>query len=166
MAAALRGDQGAYRLLLNDLRLWMTAYYVKRVHRNNVEDLVQDTLMTVHNKRQTYDTARPLGPWVAAIARHRWIDHMRTTLKYVETPIDDDFPAEEPAKDESAKHDIKILLQLIPSPQAQVIEMVKLKEMSIEETAKATGHSPSSVKVMIHRGMKKMMRSVQEAQDD
>ena len=137
MAAALRGDQAAYRLLLTDLRAWLTAYYIKRVHRNNVEDLVQDTLMTLHNKRQTYDPARPFGPWIAAIARHRWIDHMRATLKYVETPIDDDFPAQEQARDESAKHDIATLLKLIPPAQAQVIEMVKLKEMSIEDTAKA-----------------------------
>jgi len=83
MRAALKGDQEVYRLLLTGLRLWLAAYFAKRVHFNAVEDLVQDTLLTLHAKRQTFDPHYSFGPWIAAIARHRWIDHMRATLKYV-----------------------------------------------------------------------------------
>ena len=166
MRAALAGDQGAYRLLLNDLRPWLLAYFRKRVHGHAVEDLAQDTLVTLHNKRQTFDPARPFGPWIAAVARHRWIDHMRATLKYVETELDEDLPQDDISRDECAKHDVKSLLGLIPAGHAQVIEMVKLQEMSIEEVSKQTGHSPSSVKIMVHRGMKKMMAAVEEIQDE
>lgn len=166
MRAALVGDQNAYRLLLSDLRPWLTAYFRKRVHQNAVEDLVQDTLMSLHGKRQTFDPKYPFGPWIAAIARHRWIDHMRATLKYVETEIDQDFPSQEHQRDECARHDVKTLLKLIPPAQAEVIEMVKLREMSVEEVSQKTGHSPSNVKIMVHRGMKKMMAVVEEVQDD
>lgn len=164
--AVLKGDQNAYRLLLTSLRLWLMAYFTKRVHSNVVEDLIQDTLLTLHAKRQTFDSRYLFGPWIAAVARHRWIDHMRATLKYVETQLEDDYPSQETERDICAKHDVKILLKLIPSPQAEVIELVKLKEFSIEEASKQTGHSSSSVKVMIHRGMKKMMAAVEEVQDD
>lgn len=164
--AALKGDQKAYRLLLTSLRLWLAAYFTKRVHYNVVEDLVQDTLLTLHAKRQTFDPHYSFGPWIAAVARHRWIDHLRATLKYVETKLDDNFLYQETERDACAKHDVKALLKLIPPPQAKVIELVKLRELSIEEVSKQTGHSPSSVKVMVHRGMKKMMAAVEEVQDD
>lgn len=164
--AALNGDQNAYRLLLTSLRLWLTNYFAKRVHSNIVEDLTQDTLLTLHAKRQTFDPRHSFGPWISAIARHRWIDHMRATLKYVATQLDDDYHFQETARDICAKHDVKTLLKLIPSPQAKVIELVKLREFSIEEVSKQTGHSPSSVKVMVHRGMKRMMAAVEEVKDD
>lgn len=160
--AALKGNQNAYHLLLSSLRLWLVSYFTKRVHSSSVEDLVQDTLLTLHTKRQTFDPNYSFGPWIAAVARHRWIDHLRTTLKYVETQIEDDFSSQEADRDICAKHDVKILLKLISPSQAQVIELVKIRELSIEEVSKQTGHSPSSVKVMIHRGMKKMMAGVNE----
>ncbi len=166
MRAALKGDQNAYHLLLTSLRFWLAAYFAKRVHYNAAEDLVQDTLLTLHAKRQTFDPRYPFGPWMVAVARHRWIDHLRATLKYVETQLEDDFPSQKTGRDACAKHDVKALLKLIPPPQAKVIELAKLREMSIEEVSKQTGHSPSSVKVMIHRGMKKMMAAVEKVQDD
>ncbi len=160
--AALKGDQNAYHLLLSSLRLWLVSYFSKRVHSSAVEDLVQDTLLTLHAKRQTFDPDYSFGPWISAVARHRWIDHLRATLKYVETQIENDFPSQKAEQDISAKHDVKVLLKLIPPIQAQVIELVKIRELSIEEVSKQTGHSPSSVKVMVHRGMKKMMAGVSE----
>ena len=83
---------------------------------------------------------------------------MRATLKYVEVEIDEEFPSQRPERDESAKQDIRTLLNLIPPAQAEVIEMVKLQEMSVREVSEKTGHSPSSVK--------KMKTAVQEMQDE
>ena len=162
LRAALMGDENAYRLLLTDLRPWLMAYFMKRVHKNTVEDLVQDTLMTLHAKRQTYNPEYPFGHWIAAVARHRWIDYMRKTTKYIETQIDEEFPSQEHNHDESARHDVKKLLKLISPVQAEVIEMVKLQGMSIQDVSKKTGHSHSNVKIMVHRGMKKMIKSVEE----
>jgi len=73
--------------------------------------------------------------------------------------LDPEFPSQEYERDEYAKHDIKTLLELIPSIQAKIIRMVKLQEMSINEVSKKTGYSPSNVKIMVHRGMKNMITS-------
>jgi RNA polymerase sigma-70 factor (ECF subfamily) len=162
MRDALAGDQNCYRLLLSDLRPWLTAYFSKRIHQKVVEDLVQDTLMTLHAKRQTFNPEYPFGHWIAAVARHRWIDYMRKTTKYIETQIDEEFPSQEHNHDENARHDVKKLLKLIPPVQAEVIEMVKLQGMSIQDVSKKTGHSHSNVKIMVHRGMKKMIKAVEE----
>ena len=43
----------------------------------DVEDVVQDVLMTVHAVRHTYDPKRPFGPWLVAIAHGRIIDQLR-----------------------------------------------------------------------------------------
>ena len=154
------------RLLLTELRGWLTAYFGKRIHSGAVEDLVQDTLMTLHAKRQTFDPALPFGPWISAIARHRWIDHMRRTLKYVETSLEEDTHPAAAGQEAGVRQDVEKLLKLIPPAQAEVIEMAKIREMSVEEIARKTGHSPSSVKIMVHRGMKKMMAAVEEMDDE
>ena len=77
MAAAQRGDKAAYRLLLDELRSWLARYYRRRLTEAHVDDAVQDALLAIHNKRHTYDPARAFAPWLAAIARYKWIDRLR-----------------------------------------------------------------------------------------
>lgn len=166
MQATLAGDQNSYRLLLSNLRPWLIAFFTKRVHPNAIEDLVQDTLMSLHTKRQTYDPRYPFGAWISAIARHRWIDHMRKTLRYVEIEIDENMPSLDITKDQTTVDDLHTLLKLIPSAQANIINMVKIQEMSVEEVSEKTGYSTTNIKVMIHRGMKKMITSVKGEKSD
>lgn len=164
MQEALDGNQKSYHKLLTNLQGWLTAYYRKRVYAADVEDLVQDTLMTLHNKRQTYDPKQPFGPWIAALARYRWIDHLRANSKYANNTS---FDADEtdmleaeiqhtPAAFNMVGDDVRMFLKKIPTAQAKVIELVKLQEFSIKEAADQTGHSEASVKVMVHRGLKKL----------
>jgi len=161
--AAFNGDKSSYRLLLTNLRPWLMAYFSKRIHKEAVEDLVQETLMSLHSKMHTYNPEKPFGPWISAVARHRWIDYMRKTLKYIELEFNEEIFIPDENKERGAKDDIKKLLKLIPPAQAEVIDLVKLQEMTIEEASNKTGHSQSSVKVMIHRGIKKMAAAVKEA---
>src|SRR6202047_4142297 len=77
MAAALVGDANAYRTLLAELALWLRRYYARRLPSSMTEDAIQDVLLAIHEKRHTYDPARPFGPWLAAIARYKWIDRLR-----------------------------------------------------------------------------------------
>jgi RNA polymerase sigma-70 factor (ECF subfamily) len=166
MLATLQGDQQAYRLLLTHLRRWLMAYFGNRMQGEAVEDLVQETLLTLHHKRQTFDPQLAFFPWIAAIAKHRWIDHLRKTLKYVETELDDDLIVDEPQTDPHAGFDLQVFLQQLPRAQAQVIELMKLQELSVQQVALQAGHSQASVKVMVHRGLKKMIAMAQEVRHD
>ena len=77
MAHAQGGDRAAYRRLLEEIAPYVRALAVRRLpNRSDVEDAVQDVLMTVHAIRQTYDPARPFGPWLVAIADRRIIDRL------------------------------------------------------------------------------------------
>ena len=78
MLASLAGDAKAYRQLLQELSVYLLAYYRRQMSRSaDAEDLVQETLIAVNTRRVSYDSAQPFTPWVFAIARYRLVDHLR-----------------------------------------------------------------------------------------
>lgn len=167
MQASLKGDQDAYRLLLSDLKLWLSAFYCSRVPACEVDDLVQETLLSIHKKRHTFDPNQSFGPWLTAVAKHRWIDHMRKVGRLNETEFNEaDF--HETTMEMSheveygAERDVLSLLNKIPAAQADVIRLVKLQQLSLKEASDQTGHSVPSIKVMIHRGMKKLQKAAKK----
>jgi RNA polymerase sigma-70 factor (ECF subfamily) len=172
MQDALNGDQVAYHHLLNDIQSWLFSYFKKRLSPSAVDDLIQETLMSIHAKRHTFDPQYPCGVWVAAIARHRWIDYMRKTLRHIHVEIDDNvipFPChktQEKIEQDAADYDLQNLLNQIPVAQANIIKMVKLKEMSLADVSQETGHSVASIKIMVHRGMKKMISLAAKAEKE
>jgi hypothetical protein len=78
MAAAQQGNGGAYRRLLMELKQWLTSFFARRLPDRAIDDAIQDTLISIHEKRHTYDPRRPFKPWAAAIARYKWIDRLRS----------------------------------------------------------------------------------------
>ncbi len=162
MRAAQTGDKQAYSAPLLAVRPWLKRYYTRRVHIAQVEDLVQETLMSIHAKRQTYNAAYPFAPWMAAIARHRWIDHLRKQSRNIEIELFDTIASEDVSDTSDYFRDLETMLQTIPTQQAQIIRLVKIEGQSIEEASQNTGHSVASVKVMLHRGMKRMIEAAKQ----
>lgn len=78
MEAAQAGNTAVYHRLLTDVGTWLRRYFARRLPPGMVDDAVQDTLMAIHAKRHTFDPARPFGPWLSAVARHKWIDRLRS----------------------------------------------------------------------------------------
>src|ERR1700726_3675798 len=117
MRAAMTGDAGAYRQLLVSLAPHVRAVARSRCRRlgapeGEVEDLVQEVLLTIHLKRGTWDQSRPIGPWLAAIPRNRLIDVLRRRGRHTTVPIEefvDRRPAENPPPELSTR-DIDSLL--------------------------------------------------------
>ncbi len=160
MKLALVGDAQGYHHLLTNIREWLMAYFSKRVPRAVLEDLVQSTLLSIHEKRHTFDPQYKVGPWVAAVARHRWIDYLRAHSSKVECELSENVPEKEVIQTFLATEDVAELLRLIPKDQAEMIELVKLKQLSVEEASKKTGQSEANVKVLVHRGIKKLIEKV------
>jgi len=155
MAAAQRGERQAYEQLLRELDAWLRRYYARRLPATAAEDARQDALLAIHSKRHVYAPSKPFGPWVAAIARHKWIDHVRKASRFAALPLHDLQTEDrgEPAISAAVLHD---LLSWLKPAQARVIRLVKLQGVSIEAASIATGQSPALVKVNIHRGLKKL----------
>lgn len=164
MTAGLNGDAAAHRALLDRLSRHLRAYYKDKLARigrsaSEAEDLVQDALMAIHTRRNSYDTGEPLTPWVHAIARYKLIDHLRRTRgSMTDVPIED---AEEVlARDDhvgaESAIDLNRLLARLPEKMRRAIWCVKLEGLSIADAARRCGMSESAVKVNVHRGMKAM----------
>jgi RNA polymerase sigma factor (sigma-70 family) len=157
MAAAQHGNAGAYTRLLTEVDVWLRRYYARRLPPSMVEDAAQDTLLTLHTRRHTYEPGRPFKAWLAGIARYKWIDRLRTLARDPAAPGAEDMPEDMAIEDHGSAVTSALLLrellsQLKPA-QSEVIRLVKLEGLSIEEASERTGQSAPLVKVNIHRGL-------------
>jgi RNA polymerase sigma factor (sigma-70 family) len=156
IVAAQRGERRAYDQLLRELDAWLSRYYARRLPRAAAEDARQDALLAVHAKLHTYTPSKPFGPWLAAIARYKWIDHLRDASRFAALPLDEDVPVKDGENAAISAISVEELLSRLKPAQATVIRLVKLHGVSIEEASGATGQSVPLVKVNIHRGLKKL----------
>jgi RNA polymerase sigma-70 factor (ECF subfamily) len=166
MARAQSGDRDAYRRLLNQIIPFLRALAAKHhKQKADVEDTMQDILLTVHMVRHTYDPARPFAPWLVAIAARRIVDRLRKqgrsrAREITLGPQHETFAA--PAANiEESMWGRRALLQAVeslPVGQRQAITMLKLGEMSLQEASARSGMSRASLKVATHRGIKALRK--------
>jgi RNA polymerase sigma-70 factor (ECF subfamily) len=159
LRAGLAGDAGAYHRFLADLSGFLRAFLRRRLAAapHDVEDVLQETLLAIHNGRHTWNPDRPLKPWIYAITRYKLVDHVRARARHAAAlPLDlvedllggtDDEPAQ-------ARWDFGHLLEQLPDRHRLPILHVKVQGLSVSETARLTGMSESAVKVGVHRGLK------------
>jgi RNA polymerase sigma-70 factor (ECF subfamily) len=173
LAAAQRGDGDAYRRFLITITPFIRALARRRVHSDDAaEDVVQETLLTVHRVRHTYEPGRPVEPWLAAIVGRRSIDALRrssrTSAREVHDPAAYETFAESatntveggsPEAAESARTLARLMGEL-PPRQKEALELTKLKELSLEQAATASGQSVASLKVNVHRALKRLRLEV------
>src|SRR5262245_25747513 len=169
--AAQGGDQFAYAQLLNAL-LPLLRRSIKRwrpfLNSEDIEDLVQDTLLSLHQARATYDPARPLLPWLMAITRNRVIDGTRrfmarTAREVVVEKLPETFSDNGTNTVQEAYGDPAVLrsaISTLPAGQRQAIEMIKLQEMSLKEASQRSGQSVAALKVAVHRGMTALRKTI------
>lgn len=168
--AGLAGDAVAYHQFLKELATHLRAFLRRRLARmpDEVEDLVQETLLAVHNQRHTYDARQPLTAWAHAIAKYKWIDLMRRHAgrEALTEPLDEtsDLLGVSDTEAADARRDIATLLALLPDRQRLPIMHVKITGLSVAEAAALTGMSESAVKVGIHRGLKALAARIRGAQ--
>ena len=134
-----------------------------------IEDLVQDSLIAVHNKRHTYLPDQPVTAWLHAIARYKLIDLLRarSVREALHDPIDDESaealvaaPVEQAGE---ARRDLMALLADLPDKQRLPIQYMKIEGLSVRETVQRTGLSESAVKVGVHRGLKALATMIKGA---
>ena len=160
LVQGLNGDAAAYHQFLKALSAHLRAYFRKRLFQrpDEVEDLVQETLLAVHNQRHTYRSNQPLTAWVHAIARYKLVDLLRAraTREALTDPLDDELEvfAASDSDAADAKKDLGKLLAGLPDRQRLPIVHVKLEGLSVVEAAQLTGMSVSAIKIGVHRGLK------------
>ena len=156
MALAQDGDAAAYRMVLETSSNWLRGFFRRRIAPGAVDDLVQETLLSLHAKRASFDRTRPFLPWLAAIARYRWVDRLRQTYRHAADELQDQHSEGSHEDAVGAKISIDRLLHQLPEGQALAIRLVKIDGLSIAEACAKCGQSEPLVKVNIHRGLKRL----------
>ena len=169
MQAAQEGDQVAYQALLADILPLLRAI-VQRVWRSqqDVEDIVQDVLLSMHVVRHTYDPTRPFLPWLLTIARRRIADAARrsSSRSAYETTVDvlpETFSGDATKNPQEGSDDqaaFRHALASLTGGQREAVELLKLQGLSLSEASAITGKSVAALKINVHRGLKALRRKM------
>ena len=160
LVQGLAGDSAAYHAFLKELSAHLRAFFRKRLAGlpDEVEDLVQESLLAIHNQRRTYDADQPLTAWVHAIAKYKLVDLLRRRARrdLLSDSLDDhiDVLSAVDAEAAEARRDLAKLLEQLPARQRLSIVYMKVQGLSVVEAARLCGMSESAVKVNVHRGLK------------
>ena len=161
MRAAIAGDEAVYRRLLEEIgrsvrAMARGAFSRARVGDADVEDVVQETLLAIHLKRNTWDGGLRLAPWVGAIARHKIIDAMRRRGARRFQPIEDfeTVLAAPEAEDPHARSDAERLIAQLAPRQRDIVRSISLEGQSIAATAARLAMTEGAVRVALHRSLK------------
>lgn len=158
MGRSLDGDARAHEEMLRLLAPVLRTYFGRRIRAatEDVDDLVQETLIAIHTRRSTYDVSRPLLPWVYAIARYKLIDHVRRRRRA--SPMKEEFQEADAVVEFedacAARMDVAAMLHSLPEKQRLTIQATRINGETISDVAAAHGWTESDVKVSVHRGLK------------
>ena len=160
MRAARKGDDEAYRRLLLLVASWLRAVASRGLAaagRPNAdcEDIVQETLLAMHLKRDTWDETQPLQPWLRAIARHKLVDHLRRRGFTDHVDIDghsDTLAA--PVPEEGSGLDARQMLASLPERQRRIVEGISIEGQSARDVGVRMGMSEGAVRVTLHRALR------------
>jgi RNA polymerase sigma-70 factor (ECF subfamily) len=159
MAAAQDGDAKAYEALLRELLPEIRSLVRRRLpDEAAVEDVVQNTLLAIHRSRHTFRPERPFGPWLRAVARNAFLDHVRARGRRADREVSLDAvpePAgetETPLDRRALSPELERALATLPPAQREAVELIQLRGLSVAEAAVKAGVSVSAVKVRAHRG--------------
>ena len=176
MRAAQGGDAQAYaRALKACVPLIGASARRAGVRPDRVDDVVQDTLITVHRALATYDPERPFAPWLRAIAARRSIDSLRLHGRHGAREVQDEvaYMAHAEAgldaegavsrQDDAAR--LREAVATLPPLQRQAVELLAFSERSLEEASRETGRTKVALKVNLHRALRALRTRVERLDD-
>jgi len=161
LRAGNRGDQRAYAAFLRAITPVVRGIARARgagLPPDGVEDIVQETLLAIHQKRHTWREDLPVRPWLYAIVRYKVIDAFRARGRHVQVPIDD-FAEVLPAEagpDPTERSDAERVISKLDPRSAQIVRAIGLEGASIAETSASLQMTETAVRVALHRALKRL----------
>ncbi len=161
LRAANRGDTRAYGDFLRAITPVVRGIARARaggLGEDVTEDIVQETLLAIHQKRHTWREDMPVRPWLYAIVRYKVVDAFRSRGRRVQVPIDDfaDVLPAEAGPDPTERSDAERVIGALDPRSARIVRAIGLEGASIAETSQALHMTETAVRVALHRGLKKL----------
>ena len=172
MHRAQQGDKKAYAALFHAILPLLKAFVSRRLNgTEDVDDVVQDILLSIHRASHTYDTDRSFKIWMFTIARHRLNDHLRRlyskerNLEISLEDVTDEISASDVTESRDRHEYLNKILDSLPEKQKKIVTMMKIEGYTAEDTARAMNMSVSAVKVAAHRAYKSLELKAEEEQE-
>ena len=163
MRAAIGGDKQAYQRFLVAVTPYLRAMAKRRCDQfrapaSEAEDVLQEVLLAIHLKRGTWDSARPIGPWLSIIVRNKMIDSLRRRGRHVNVPIEDVIETLEAEEQTDAMDllDAERMLERLGDPQRDIVRSISLNGAGVRETAERLKMTEGAVRVALHRALKSL----------
>ncbi len=161
LAAAQAGDSRAMARFLTQVTPLIRAVVRARgrsLPRDLHEDVVQEVLLAIYLKRDSWQPDTPLRPWLYAVTRYKVIDAFRRRGSRVHLPIHDfaEIMADARNDDPTAARDLGVLLSRIDARSAGIVRAIGIEGDSADDVAARLGMTDSAVRVALHRAMKKL----------
>lgn len=166
MRMAMAGDATAYQTLLRQSAQILRPYLMKNLRSSSdIDDVMQEILISLHRARHTYDGQRPFTPWLFSIAKFRLQDHLRRLYRDKlrdASEITDmaDFLAAPVTEADTGNEYVKETLSHLPKKQAMILELIHLEGLTAGETGQRLGMSETAVKVAAHRAYKQLRKKL------
>lgn len=161
LVKARAGDSRAYEQFLQGITPMIRMAISASLNPSQRDDVIQEILLSVHRALPTYDAKRPLKPWLNAIINYRKMDYLRGL--YARKPeyaadVEHDFASVLVTENASAGEmkDIHRGLEKLSPKQRKVIELLRIRGHSVDETAQIMRITPADVKVSAHRAAIKL----------
>ena len=163
--ASLKGDEVSYQQFLTEVSILLGGYLKKSIGRRYIkddpDDLVQEILISIHRKRDLFDTSKNILPWLYAVARYRLIDSIRSSVRDPAVTemldhLDSGLLIEEEVSNNRGENNGSNLLEGLSEIQKKVLWLAKVEGIPLIEIAQETNISHSMVKVSIHRALKNL----------
>ena len=165
MRAAQDGDRRSYGLLLKSCEpIIRRAATRAGVRGDRIEDVVQETLLTLHNARHTYDPTRSFTAWLTVISQRRGIDALRRSgrndRREVHAPLAYEQhanPGDDPARgwtEAGRSRELHAAIAGLTPSQREAVLHLALREQTLAEASEETGKTTGALKVNLHRAIK------------
>jgi RNA polymerase sigma-70 factor, ECF subfamily len=171
LAAAQGGDERAFAVLWRDLQPAVLRYF-KVTEAEAAEDLAADSWVSVIRGLGRFrGDERAFRAWVFTVARHRAIDWRRLAARRPTRSVPAELLAERPAPDDPVAQVLEaqstraalVLLAELPADQAEVLALRVLAGLEVAEVARIVGKRPGAVRVLAHRGLRRLAQRVEAA---
>jgi RNA polymerase sigma-70 factor (ECF subfamily) len=174
MRASQAGDAAAYRQLLVAIEPRIRSLVRARVRdASATDDVVQNSLLSIHRGRASYRPERPFGPWMRAIVRNSIVDHFRERKRRGDREIGlpiEDWPDDRPAHDAGdgspLAPELAAALAALPETQRVAVTLLQVEGLSVAEAALKVGVSPGALKVRAHRGYQALRTALADVRED
>ena len=161
MRAANRGEQQSYVQLLREITPVVRGIVRARgsaLGNEGCEDVVQDVLLTIHLKRQSWREDAPLRPWLYAVTRHKVVDAFRARGQRIDLPVDDfiEVLAAPADPDPFETQDMDRVIDRLDPRAAQIVRAIGVDGETAADTGARLGMSEGAVRVALHRALKSL----------